>query len=145
MTIIEAVRDYIKMCPYLKEFEDEIIKVNVDNLEKESTVYSIDEAVFNPIIKSFIDGSSERQFVFVFASREDYGQDFFQNIQNIGFYDDFATWLENNSRQGILPNLGEGKQALSIKAITNGYAFQSDIDKARYQIQIRLTYFQKNN
>lgn len=143
MTIIEAVRDYIKTCPYLKEFEDEVVKINVDKLEDDSTVYSINESVFNPIVKPYIDGSSERQFVFVFASREDYGQDFFQNIQNIGFYDDFATWLESNSRQGILPNLGNGKQALSIKAITNGYAFQTDIDKARYQIQIRLTYFQE--
>lgn len=144
MTIIESIRNYIKTCPYLKEFEDEVVKINVDKLEDDSTVYSINESVFNPIVKPYIDGSSERQFVFVFASREDYGQDFFQNIQNIGFYDDFATWLENNSRQGILPNLGEGKQALSIKAITNGYAFQTDIDKARYQIQIRLTYFQES-
>lgn len=143
MTIIESVRNYIKTCPYLKEFEDEVVKINVDKLEDDSTVYSINESVFNPIVKPYIDGSSERQFVFVFASREDYGQDFFQNIQNIGFYDDFSTWLENNSRQGILPNLGEGKQALTIKAITNGYAFMTDIDKARYQIQIRLTYFQE--
>ena len=71
MTIIEAVRNYIKTCPYLKEFEDEVVKINVDKLEEDSTVYSIDESVFDPIVKTYIDGSSERQFVFVFASRED--------------------------------------------------------------------------
>lgn len=143
MTIIEAVRNYIKTCPYLKEFEDEVVKVNVDKLEEDSTVYSIDESVFDPIVKTYIDGSSERQFVFVFASREDYGQDFFQNIQNIGFYDDFSNWLEENTKKGILPDLGEGKQALTIKAISNGYAFQTDVNLARYQIQCRLTYFQE--
>lgn len=142
-TIIESVRNYIKTCPYLKEFEDEIVKVNVDKLEEESTVYSINESVFDPILKRYIDGSSERQFVFVFASRESYGKDVIENINNIGFYEDFADWLDNNSKQGILPSLGEGKQALSIQAITNGYAFQTDIEKAQYQIQIQLKYFQE--
>ena len=143
MTIIEAVRNYIKTCPYLKEFEDEVVKVNVDKLEEDSTVYSIDESVFDPIVKTYIDGSSERQFVFVFASREDYGQDFFQNIQNIGFYDDFSKWLEENTKNGILPDLGPGKTSSRIKAISNGYAFQTDVDKARYQIQCKLTYYQE--
>ena len=144
MTIIEAVRNYIKTCPYLKEFEDEVVKVNIDKLEEESTVYSIDESVFEPVVKKYIDGSAEMQYVFLFASREDYGQDFFQNIQNIGFYEDFSKWLDDNTKQGILPDLGEGKKACRIKAISNGYAFQTDVDKARYQIQIRLEYYQEN-
>ena len=144
MTIIEAVRNYIKTCPYLKEFEDEVVKINVDKLEEDSTVYSIDESVFDPIVKTYIDGSSERQFVFVFASREDFGQDFFQNIQNIGFYDDFSKWLEENTKNDILPDLGPGKTPSRIKAISNGYAFQTDVDKARYQVQIKLEYYQEN-
>ncbi len=142
MTIIESIRKYIKTYSGLKEFED-TVKVNVDKLEKDATVYSIDETVCNPILKKFVDGSSERQFLFVFASREFYGQDVFQNIDNIGFYDNLSEWLENNTRQGILPTLEEGKQALSIKAISNGYAFNTEETLARYQIQIQLKYYQK--
>ncbi|OSA95612.1 UNVERIFIED_ORG: chloramphenicol resistance protein [Clostridium botulinum] len=142
MTIIESLRKYIKTYPGLKEFED-TVKVNVDKLEKDATVYSIDETVCNPILKKFVDGSSERQFVFVFASREFYGQDVFQNIDNIGFYDKLSEWLENNTKQGILPILEAGKQSLSIKAISNGYAFNTDETLARYQIQIQLKYYQK--
>lgn len=143
MTIIESIRKYIKTCPYLKEFEDEIVKVNVDKLEKDATVYSIDETVCNPILKKYVNGSSERQFLFVFASREFYGEDVFQNIDNIGFYDNLSEWLENNTRQGILPTLEEGKQALSIKAVSNGYAFDTDDNLGRYQVQIQLTYYQE--
>lgn len=142
MTIIESLRKYIKQCPYLKEFQD-AIKINVDKLEEDTTVYSIDESVFEPIIKKYMDGSSKRQFVFIFASREDYGADVFQNIDNIGFYDDFSKWLEDNTNNKILPDLGENKEALSIKPITNGYAFATDVDKARYQIQLKLEYLQK--
>ncbi len=142
MTILESLRKYIKTYPGLKEFED-TVKVNVDKLEKDATVYSIDETVCNPIIKPYVDGSSERQFLFVFASREFYGQDVFQNIDNIGFYDKLSEWLEDNTRRGILPQLEEGKQALSIKAISNGYAFNTDETLARYQIQIQLKYYQK--
>lgn len=143
MNIIESVRKYIKDCPYLKEFEDEIVKINVDKLEKDATVYSIDETVCNPILKNFIDGSSERQFLFIFASREFYGEDVFQNIDNIEFYDNFAQWLENNTKQGILPSLEEGKQALEIKALTPGYAFDNEENLCRYQIQCQLKYFQE--
>ncbi|NFR85810.1 MULTISPECIES: chloramphenicol resistance protein [unclassified Clostridium] len=142
MTIIESIRKYIKTYPGLKEFEN-TVKVNVDKLEKDVTVYSIDETVCNPILKKFVDGSSERQFLFVFASREFYGQDVFQNIDNIGFYDKLSEWLEDNTRRGILPQLEDGKQALSIKAISNGYAFNTDETLARYQIQIQLKYYQK--
>ncbi|NFS12783.1 chloramphenicol resistance protein [Clostridium botulinum] len=142
MTIIESIRKYIKTYSGLKEFED-TVKVNVDKLEKDATVYSIDETVCNPILKKFVDGSSERQFLFVFASREFYGQDVFQNIDNIGFYDKLSEWLEDNTRRGILPKLEEKKQALSIKAISNGYAFNTDETLARYQIQIQLKYYQK--
>ncbi|NFG21968.1 hypothetical protein [Clostridium botulinum] len=142
MTIIESIRKYIKTYSGLKEFED-TVKVNVDKLEKDATVYSIDETVCNPILKKFVNGSSERQFLFVFASREFYGQDVFQNIDNIGFYDKLSDWLEDNTRRGILPQLEDGKQALSIKAISNGYAFNTDETLARYQIQIQLKYYQK--
>ncbi|NFH91914.1 chloramphenicol resistance protein [Clostridium botulinum] len=142
MTIIESLRKYIKTYPGLKEFED-TVKVNVDKLEKDATVYSIDETVCNPILKKFVDGSSERQLLFVFASREFYGQDVFQNIDNIGFYDKLSEWLEDNTRRAILPQLEDGKQALSIKAISNGYVFNTDETLARYQIQIQLKYYQK--
>lgn len=69
--IIDSIRKFIRTCPYLQEF-DGAVKVNVDYLGEESTAYSIEETPCEPIIKKYVDGSSIRQFEFIFCSRESY-------------------------------------------------------------------------
>ncbi|WP_461206925.1 chloramphenicol resistance protein [Clostridium sp. DL1XJH146] len=140
--IIDSVRKFIKTCPYLQKL-DYAIRVNVDYLAKDISSYSIEEVPVNPIIKKYVNGSSKRQFTFIFTSRESYGPDVLQNIDNCGFYEDFANWMEEETDKGNLPVMEEKKDALELKATTTGYAFQTDVDKARYQIQCRLTYLQK--
>ena len=81
--IIEAVRTFIKTCPYLQEF-DGAIRVNVDYLSDEPTSYSIEEVPIEPILKRYVDGSTRRQYAFIFTSRESYGADVLQNIANSG-------------------------------------------------------------
>lgn len=142
--IIDSIRKFIRTCPHLQEFEG-AIKVNVDYLGEESTVYSIEEVPCKPIIKKYVDGTSVRQYEFVFASRESYGADVLQNIDNSGFYENFAEWLELQSNSGNLPKLGKPKECRSIESTTTGYAFQTDVDKARYQIQCKLIYFKGGN
>lgn len=139
MTIIESVRNFISECPHLSEFAEGI---NVDYLDSRSTSYSIEEVPSNPIIKKYIDGSSVRQYLFLFTSRESYGQDVIQNLENSGFYEHFALWLEKQSDIRKLPSLDGNREAITIEAITNGYAFATDIDKAQYQIQCKLVYYQ---
>lgn len=139
MTIIESIRDYIKQCPHLSEFNKGI---NVNYLGEEDDSYCIEETPSNPIVKKYIDGSSVRKFLFVFASKEAYGQDVMQNIENSGFYEHFADWLEEQSEKGNLPILEKGKEARKIQANTNGYLFNAEMDKASYQIQLELTYYQ---
>lgn len=136
--IIDSIRKFILQCPHL----DELAKgVNVDYLDEDITSYSIEEAPTNPIVKRYIDGSSERQFEFIFASRESYGPEALQNIENSGFYEHFADWIEEKNKEGELPALERGLQARKIECTSTGYAFQTDEDRARYQIQLRLTYF----
>lgn len=139
--IIDSIRKFIRSCPHLQEFEG-AIKVNVDYLGDESTVYSIDEVPCDPIIKKYVNGDSIRQYEFIFASRESYGPDVLNNISNSGFYEDFANWIEEQNIISNLPKL-ENKECRTIECLTNGYAFQTDVDKARYQIQMRITYYQK--
>ena len=138
--IIKALRDYISQCPYLYEFNKGI---NVDYLDNDSTTYSIEEVPCEPIIKRYINGDTKRQYDFIFASRESYGADVFQNIENSGFYEDFSNWIEEQSVKGNLPSLEGNKESLEIKVSTTGYAFQTDDNSARYQIQLKLIYFQK--
>lgn len=138
--IIKALRDYISQCPYLYEFNKGI---NVDYLDNDSTTYSIEVVPCEPIIKRYINGDTKRQYDFIFASRESYGADVFQNIENSGFYEDFSSWIEEESSKGNLPSLEGNRESLEIKVSTTGYAFQTDDNSARYQIQLKLIYFQK--
>lgn len=138
--IIKALRDYISQCPYLYEFNKGI---NIDYLDNDSTTYSIEEVPCEPIIKRYINGDTKRQYDFIFASRESYGADVFQNIENSGFYEDFSSWIEEESSKGNLPSLEGNRESLEIKVSTTGYAFQTDDNSARYQIQLKLIYFQK--
>ena len=147
MSVINSVREYIKTCPLLKTFND-LVMLYVDFSNNEnSTTYSIDEGVTQPVLKTYIGGDTVEQFLFTFSSVEPYGSDFDVNMENIGFYEQFATWLKTNTRQGILPIMDEGKQATKIEALSSGYLFSNaeDATTARYVIQCKLTYEQKNN
>ncbi|WP_018592623.1 hypothetical protein [Terrisporobacter glycolicus] len=142
MTILEAIRNYIKECPYLSEFSRGI---NVDYLGENTNSYSIESIPATPIVRRYVDGSSIRQFLFVFSSREAYGQDAFQNLENIGFYELFSKWIEQQNRLRKLPDLGEGKTVRKIETLTTGYTgeiMDMQMDKCRYQIQCRIEYFQ---
>lgn len=139
--IIDSIRDFIKECPYIDDFHKGI---NIDYLNEDATSYSIISVPSDPILKKYINGDTERQLLFVFASREYYSNEVFQNLENIGFYEKFSEWMEHQSSIGVLPILDEGKISKKLEAITTGYAFDSEMDKCQYQIQCRLLYCQKN-
>ena len=140
--IIDGLRTYIRKCPALRKY-NKAVKVNVDYLEDKPTTYSIEEVPSDVVIQKHVDGSSKRQYVFVFASRESYSEDVIDNINNSGFYEDFAEWLEEQTNNDNLPFIGDDKEVLKIEAMTNGYAFKTDVDTARYQIQCRMIYMKK--
>ena len=144
VNIIESIRTFIKECPFLKDYLGATRpKVNVDYLGDTETVYSIERVPCNPIIKQYIDGSKMKQEEFIFCSRESYGENVFENLENINFYENFVSWLEEKNRTGDLPILDGNREVEKIEILTPGYAFATDIDKARYQIQLRLIYIER--
>lgn len=68
MTIIEAVREWLRGCPLLSDG-----MLNVDFLPPEAASCSLDVTPVQPVVRTFIDGESERQFAFVLATRTYYG------------------------------------------------------------------------
>lgn len=140
MTVIEAVRDYLKECPLLADG-----KLNVDFLPAEAASYSVDVTPVTPVLKNYIDGSSLRQFTFVFATRTYYGEFVRQQLDNLCLFEAFAEWLEVQSRLRHFPVLGEGRIVRKLEVTTSGYVFAPDTDTARYQIQCKLTYFQDSS
>ena len=136
MKIIEAIRDYIANMDCMKTFDNAI---NVNYLDSEIDSFSIEEIPCNPIIKKYVDGSSVRQFQFVFCSREPYGAEILQNIDNSGFYEDFANEIEEKNSKGILPKL-DNLEARSIEVISSAYTVNVTEDTALYQINLNLKY-----
>lgn len=136
--MIKEIREYFLSSPIL----DELSKINVDFLGTDPQEYTIDGQVFDPVVKKYVDGGALKQYVFAFGSREYYGADTIQNIENSGFYERFSNWIEEQNDIGNLPILTGNKEAKSIEVLTSGYLFDSSEDNARYQIQMRLTYYE---
>lgn len=138
MSIIQNIRDFIAQCPLLSDG-----KLNVDFLGVEPLEYTIESIPSEKVVKKYVDGSSIRQYEFVFASRESFGTDTRQNIENSSFYENFADWIEDCNDNEIFPDLDSlYRTPQSIEVTTSGYVFELDTDNARYQIQLRLTYYQ---
>ena len=45
--------------------------------------------------------------------------------------------------KGELPLIDNRRKAEKLEVTSNGYAFQTDVDKAQYQIQLRLIYIEE--
>lgn len=139
MTIIEALRGWLRTYEPLSTG-----RLAVDFLPKQAQTYSVDSVPCKEEVKRYLDGSSIRQFLFELSSREFKGEDIGQNVDNLAFYEAFSAWVLCQDRARSLPDLGEGRTARKIEVTTSGYPFHADDQgTARYQIQLRLEYFQK--
>jgi hypothetical protein len=138
-TIIEALRTYISTYAPL----DDAFPVHVDYLPNQTSSYSIDPVPGTTVIEQYMDGSSLRRYLFVLSSREPYGEDVLQNLTNSSFYEDFAEWLETNTKAGTFPVLESDKAPQRILASGLGYILEEGTDTARYQIQCSIEYEQK--
>ena len=76
---------------------------------------------------------------FVFASRDPYGAEFQQNLDNLGVMQDVSAWIieQNNARN--FPTW-EGGEVTAIVPTLNAYPIAMGSAFARYQIQIKVTY-----
>ena len=141
--LIERIKDYILTCPYLNKLS----QIGINFLNKDSDSYSIEEVPGKTIVTPHVDGSSERQLTFVFASMFDFSEEIENQIKSSGFYEDFSDWIEDNESKGIYPKLREGFTPTSIEVLTSGYLYAiiDGIKKARFQIQCKLIYEKEGN
>lgn len=138
--IIDSIRNFIKDCPHIPSF---VRMINVNYLDRESSSYMIEETPCDPIVKKYVNGDSIKRYNFVLASREIYGNDVMQNINNSGFYEKFSDWIEDCRLTKNLPVLEDRKSCMDIKVTTSGYIFDTEMDKCQYQIQMSLIYYHK--
>lgn len=138
--IITTLRAYMLACPLLADLK----KLNIDYLGTAGPgEYSIDTVPTNPIVKKYADGGAIKQYTFVFASKEFYGDDPLEQLDSLGFYENLQEWFEEMTNKNTLPELDDGRTSISLETLTSGYIFDSsEIGKARYQIQARLKYLE---
>ena len=137
-SIIKGLEQYFAKCPLLKEGF-----LRVDYLGEKPIEYVIEILPTDPILKRYADGSSVRQYLFAFGSREFYSQERLQNIENSAFYERLADWVERKSWSGELPEMPEGMEAQGLYVVSSGYLFDGTKSNARYQIQLRLEYYKE--
>jgi hypothetical protein len=137
-SIINALEKYFIGCELLKDGA-----LMVDYLGEKPVEYTIEVLPCDPVVKRYLGGSTVRQYLFAFGSREFYSQERLQNIQNSAFYERLADWVETRSMSGVLPELPDGMEAQQLEVVSSGYLFDGSMTNARYQIQLRLLYFKE--
>lgn len=94
MTNIEAVRKWLRTYESLSSG-----RLGVDFLPEKAQTYSVDSVPGPEIVKRYLDGSAVKQFDFVLASREFFGDSIGQNADNLQWYEEFSAWVAQQNRR----------------------------------------------
>lgn len=137
-SIIEALEQFFLDCELLKDG-----CLRVDFLGEKPVEYVIETLPCDPIVKRYANGSTVRQYLFAFGSREYYSQERLQNIQNSAFYEKLSDWVEEKDRSETFPELPDGMEAEGLRVVSSGYLFDGSMKNARYQIQLQLLYYKE--
>lgn len=139
MSIIESIKTYIADYNQLVENAP----LWVDYIGKEPTQYAISPLPGARIVETYLNDGTLREFPFAFEMVGMTADDA-TRLENLGFFEAFADWLESQSKAGTLPTLDTGKTAEKIEALGWGYLFdEGESGTGVYQIQCKLTYEQE--
>ena len=140
MTVMENVRAWLRTYPGLDG------RLDVDFLDDAADTYSVDTIPCEEVIKRYMDGSKMKQFQFAVSSRRFYDQNITQNLGNLEFFEGLTAWVEQKAQARELPEMDGNRVAQKIIVTSTAYPFVvSEDGKARYQLQMRLEYFQKRS
>ena len=138
MTVMQSIQKWLKTYKGLSG------RLDVDFLTEKADTYSVDTVPCEEVLKRYHDGSMVKQFQFAVSSRRYYDKNIKQNLSNLQFFEDLTAWVEQMARERRLPVMDNGREALKIVVTSNAYPFiVSEDGKARYQLQMRLEYYQK--
>ncbi len=137
--IVESIKNFMKSCPYLEND-----KININCLGGKPICYSIDTLPENPIIKKYCDGGTLNQYRFVFAMRDAYDENPEFNKAAAEFFEKLEGWIQEQNRLKNLPQLRDKKLiSESIEVVKSAHLFDSSMDSARLQSEIRFVYRQE--
>ena len=112
-------------------------QINADMLSNDINNYSIDKIPVQTEVEKWIIGPTIRRDVFSFRSRVAYSQDVINNLENIGFFEEFESIIKSNNEKGVLPEIDNIEK---IECLNCGTMNVADTNTATFDIQIQITY-----
>jgi hypothetical protein len=118
-------------------------QINANMLANDIDNYSLDKIPTQSVVTKWISGIEIHRDVYSFRSRKAYSKEALNNLQNIGFFEQFENAIETNNKAGNLPDI---KGIESIECLNPGTMLSNDNgNAATFDIQIQITYRKNNN
>ena len=99
--------------------------------------FSLDKIPTASTVQKWVIGLEIHKDVYSFRSRKFYSQDTINNLNNIGFFEDFENKISSNNKEGILPSI-DGIE--KIECLNCGTINNVNGTEATFDIQIQITY-----
>lgn len=120
---------------------DNDYQINADFLGDEGN-YSLDKIPTASVVEKWVTGVEIHRDVFSLRSRKAYSKDTINNLENIGFFEQFENVIKSNNREGVLPDINGIQE---IECLNCGTMVASDDgNSAIFDIQIQITYKESN-
>ena len=132
---IEKLRLYL--FKILNTLTQKVNQINANMLSNKIDNYSLDKIPTDTEVERWITGNTIHRDVYSFRSRKSYSLDAINNLNNIGFFEDFEKKIKSNNDEGILPDI-DGIE--SIECLNCGTMINADGNTAEFEIQIQITY-----
>jgi len=134
----DSIKNFMGNCPLLSE-----IDVNINYLGENMGSAAVENTATQPVVKTYTDGATMRQYLFTLALRQNFGQDQALNNAAIGLLEQIGRWVEQQNTLGILPALPNGQQPISLEIVQTAWLEDKSVSNAKYQLQCRLVYYQE--
>lgn len=135
----DKFRSWLRTCPSIAKSK----YFGADYIGESATQYAVISVPSQLRYKDNIWGErafrQKQEQNFVFAAKAPYGSDTPQNLDNLGFFQDVATWIYEQNKAGNFPEW-DGGIITAIEVQNTGAPIQVGPDSARYQFQIKVYY-----
>ena len=136
---VEQLRLWFRECPAISKQK----RFGVDYVSESPTeyaIYAVPSALKyheNILGERMLDDIQTQNFIF--ASKEPYGQDVLQNLQNLKFHQDVVEWIQEQNAAQSFPEWDAGRSRSIVPTLT-AHVSQVGSNTAKYQIQLAIQY-----
>jgi len=134
--MVYEILNYLKTCPYLSN-----CSFNIDFLGKNPYSLSLGSRAKNETERKYTDGDSLVMSKFSLRIRLPFGVDMEKNRKNSQLCENISRWLDENSKKGILPDLGEKNIAVSASLEFSPQDASYSADTAIFTADIAVLYY----